>query len=69
MVLLLNRQRLQEALELAGSYLEDLGCAIEVVGIGGSALLLLGVIERPTQDLDLIDLGVDDADSQLSPGL
>ena len=51
---LINRERLQEALELAGSYLEDRGNAIEVVGIGGSALLLLGIIDRPTQDLNLI---------------
>ncbi len=51
---LLNKARLREALELAGTYLEDRGITIEVVGIGGSALLLLGVIERPTQDLDLI---------------
>ncbi len=51
---LLNRTRLREALELAGSYLEDRGTTVEVVGIGGSALLLLGIIERPTQDLDLI---------------
>ena len=45
---LLNLSRLREALELAGSYLEDRGSSIEVVGIGGSALLLLGIIERPT---------------------
>lgn len=51
---LLNKARLSEALELAGSYLEDRGISVEVVGIGGSALLLLGFIERPTQDLDLI---------------
>ena len=51
---LLNKARLREALELAGSYMEDRGITIEVVGIGGSALLLLGVIERPTQNLDLI---------------
>ncbi len=50
----LNRTRLGEALELVGSYLEDREYSIEVVAIGGSALLLLGVIERPTQDLDLI---------------
>jgi len=54
MSVLLNKARLREALRLAGSYLEDRGSTIEVVGIGGSALLLLGFIERPTQDLDLI---------------
>jgi hypothetical protein len=54
MMTLLNKTRLSKALELAGSYLEDRGISVEVVGIGGSALLLLGFIERPTQDLDLI---------------
>jgi len=54
MSLPLNKTRLREALELAGSYLEDRGITVELVGIGGSALLLLGIIERPTQDLDLI---------------
>jgi hypothetical protein len=54
MVALVNKARLTEALHLAGSYLEDRGISFEVVAIGGSALLLLGLIERPTQDLDLI---------------
>ena len=56
MGLSLDKARLREALELAGTYLEDRGLSFEVVAIGGSALLLLGVIDRPTQDLDLIAL-------------
>lgn len=59
MAMLLNRKSLREALELIGAYLEDRGESLEVVGIGGSALLLLGMIERPTQDLDLIAEVVD----------
>jgi hypothetical protein len=51
---LFSTTRLREALELVGDYLEDRGTTLEVVAIGGSALLLLGFIERPTQDLDLI---------------
>jgi hypothetical protein len=63
---------------LIGAYLEDRGESLEVVGIGGSALLLLGMIERPTQDLDLVaevvalvltDFGVENAETRLAPGL
>lgn len=58
---LINETRLRIALELAGAHLEDRGLCIEVVAIGGSALLLLGIIERPTQDLDLIAVVEDGA--------
>jgi len=51
---LVRKARLEAALELAGSYLEDRGESLEVVTIGGSALVPLGLIDRPTQDLDLI---------------
>ena len=76
--MILNRKSLREALELIGAYLEDRGESVEVVGIGGSALLLLGMIERPTQDLDLVaevvalvltDFGVENAETRLAPGL
>lgn len=50
----LDRDRLQEALELVGVYLESRGEGLELVAIGGSALLLLGVIDRATKDLDVI---------------
>jgi hypothetical protein len=78
MAMILNRKSLREALELIGAYLEDRGESLEVVGIGGSALLLLGMIERPTQDLDLVaevvalvltDFGVENAETRLAPGL
>jgi hypothetical protein len=54
MSLIANRKRLEDALTIAGAYLADRGVRIEVVAIGGCALLLRGIIDRPTQDLDLI---------------
>lgn len=50
----LDHHRLHEALELLGAYLLERGAHHELVAIGGSALLLLGAIERPTQDLDIV---------------
>lgn len=44
------------ALEILGTYLLDKGLKYEVVAIGGGALLLLGCIIRPTQDLDIVAL-------------
>jgi hypothetical protein len=45
---------LEEALELLGQLLFDRGQTFEVVAIGGGGLLLIGVIDRPTRDLDLV---------------
>jgi hypothetical protein len=50
----LDRARLEEALTLMGSFLDDQKVAYELVAIGGSGLLLLGIIERSTRDLDVI---------------
>lgn len=47
---------LEEALELLGQLLSDRGHSFDVVAIGGGGLLLIGVIDRPTKDLDLIAL-------------
>lgn len=52
----MNLSHLFEALEALGSNLADKGYKYEVVAIGGGALLLLGCIIRPTQDLDLVAL-------------
>ena len=43
-----------EALNLVGELLADRGQSYEVVAIGGASLLLLGLIQRPTRDLDLV---------------
>lgn len=50
----MNTAQLQEALETLGAVLESRGQAYDVVVIGGGALLLLGLIERPTRDLDIV---------------
>lgn len=47
---------LERALKVLGDLLADRGHYYEVVAIGGGGLLLLGQIEHPTKDLDLIAL-------------
>lgn len=47
---------LDDALIAVGDLLEERGHRIEVVAIGGGSLLLLGLIDRPTKDLDLVAL-------------
>ncbi len=45
---------LEEALSTLGLLLRERGAVHDLVVIGGGALLLLGVIERPTKDLDAV---------------
>ena len=52
--------KLEEALKLLGDLLADRGCHFAVVAIGGAGLQLLGVIDRPTRDIDLVALVADD---------
>jgi hypothetical protein len=47
---------LEEALKYLGQLLSDQGHYFEVVAIGAGGLLLLGLINRPTKDLDLVAL-------------
>lgn len=47
---------LERTLQALGDVLSQRGLAYEVVAAGGSGLLLLGLIQRPTRDLDLIAL-------------
>ncbi|MBV9822683.1 MAG: hypothetical protein JO144_10630 [Actinobacteria bacterium] len=53
---MLGRSELEEALETLGAVLEGRGEAYELLVAGGSSLLLLGLISRPTADLDVIGL-------------
>ncbi len=53
---MLDHASLEEALVAVGDLLDDRGHDIEVVAIGGGGLLLLGLIERSTKDLDLVGL-------------
>lgn len=51
---MLGRDRLDEALTTLGALLEERRQRVGVLVIGGSSLLLLGVVERPTADVDVI---------------
>jgi len=52
----MEEDAIEEALEELGRLLENRGFDCEIVVIGGSALLLLGIIHRPTKDLDVLAL-------------
>lgn len=52
----INLASLEGALEILGQLLADRGLHYEVVAIGGGGLLLLGLIDRTTKDLDLLAL-------------
>jgi len=47
---------LEDALGMLGQLLLDRGHRFEVVAVGGGGLLLIGLIDRPTKDLDLVAL-------------
>jgi hypothetical protein len=53
---MIEEDSIERALELLGILLERRGLGYEIVVVGGSALLLLGIIHRPTKDLDVIAL-------------
>jgi len=52
----IDGQHLDEALRTLGEVLEARGLTYEIVAIGGSALMLLGLISRPARDLDALAL-------------
>ncbi len=47
---------LEQALQTLGAVLRQRDLSFEVVAIGGSGLLLLGLSNRPTRDMDLAAL-------------
>jgi len=51
-----NKDSLEHLLSDLGSLLKSRGERFEVVAIGGGSLLLLGLIDRPTRDIDLVGL-------------
>lgn len=51
---MLSDSNLREALTVLGDLLQDRGHTYDIVIIGGGALLLLGLIDRPTKDLDVV---------------
>lgn len=52
----MERDRLEEALETLGELLAERGHSVGVLVIGGGSLLLLGFVERPTADVDVVGL-------------
>jgi hypothetical protein len=52
----LTKDLLSRALDALGQVLATRQQAHEVVAIGGGSLLLLGLIQRPTRDIDLVAL-------------
>jgi hypothetical protein len=53
---MLDKSLLQESLAVLGESLADRGMTFEIVAVGGGSLLLLGLISRPTVDLDVVAL-------------
>ncbi len=51
---MLNQSLLEESLAVLGESLADRGVTFEIVAVGGGSLLLLGLISRPTADLDVV---------------
>jgi hypothetical protein len=52
----MDRSLLDRALETLGATVESRGQRYELVAIGGSGLMLVGRITRPTKDLDIVAL-------------
>ncbi len=57
---MLGKEKLEEALRTLGAVLESRGQSSAILVAGGSSLLLLGLIHRPTADLDVIGLASGD---------
>lgn len=56
----MEREHLEEALATLGDLLAERAQAAQILVIGGSSLLLLGFIDRPTADVDVVGfLGAD----------
>ena len=51
---MLDLSRLEVALKTLGRLLSDRGLSYELVAVGGSGLLMLGLTVRPTRDLDIV---------------
>lgn len=49
-----QQDHLEDALATLGLVLQDRGHTYELVVVGGGAMLLLGLLQRPTKDLDAV---------------
>lgn len=52
----MERDRLEDALQTLGELLAERGQSAAVLVIGGGSLLLLGFVQRPTADVDVVGL-------------
>jgi len=52
----LNQAIFEEALKTLGTLLESRGLSYELVAVGGGSLMLLGLLARPTKDIDIVAL-------------
>ena len=50
----MDLDRLEAALETLGEVLAERGQAVGLLVVGGGSLLLLGLVQRPTADLDVV---------------
>lgn len=57
---MLGQSGLVDALETLGSVLQSRGVSSHILVAGGSSLLILGFIDRPTADVDVVGLVVED---------
>jgi hypothetical protein len=57
-----GQRQLEEALTTLGEVLAGRGLAYEVVAVGGGSLLLRGIIERPTKDVDVVGMRLESGD-------
>src|SRR5487761_32010 len=51
---MMNQSLLEESLRVLGEALAERDVTFEIVAVGGGSLLLLGLISRPTADLDVV---------------
>lgn len=64
---MLSSDQLDSILTALGEQLADLGAAYELVVIGGAGLQAIGVVTRPTRDVDVVALRVDGILASASP--
>jgi hypothetical protein len=54
MLAMLSADALTEAVETLGDILADRGLHYDLAAVGGGCLMLLGLVQRPTKDIDVV---------------
>jgi len=49
-----SESSLEQALKALGELLDSRGLEYRLAAVGGGAMLLLGLLDRPTNDLDVV---------------